>query len=60
MSNYRLLSLGSLDKYLGKKRPEDILVQIEERRALSAELKKVNEALKIIRRTIFLLTNREN
>ena len=60
MSNYRLLSLGSLDKYLGKKRPEDILVQIEERRALSAELKKVNEALKIIRRMIFLLTNREN
>jgi len=60
MSNYRLLSLGCLDKYLGKKRPEDILIQIEERRALSAELKKVNEALKIIRRTIFLLTNREN
>ena len=60
MSNYRLFSLGSLDKYLGKKRPEDILVQIEERRALSAELKKVNEALKIIRRMIFLLTNREN
>jgi hypothetical protein len=45
---------------LGKKRPEDILIQIEERRALSAELKKVNEALKIIRRMIFLLTNREN
>jgi len=38
-------------KYLGKKKPEDILVQIKERKALSAELKKVNEALKIIKRS---------
>lgn len=38
-------------KYLGKRRPEDILAQIKQRKALSAELKKVNEALKIIERS---------
>jgi hypothetical protein len=38
-------------KYLGKKKPEDVLAQIKERKALSVELKKVNEALKIIRRS---------
>ena len=36
-------------KYLGKRRPEEALNQIKERKVLSVELKKVNEALKIIR-----------
>lgn len=38
-------------KYLGKKKPEELLLQIKERKVLSAELKKVNEALKILRRS---------
>ena len=38
-------------KYLGKKKPGGILKQIKERKALSAELKKVNEALRIIKRS---------
>jgi len=38
-------------KYLGKSRPEGIVSQIKERRALSLELKKVNEALRIIKRS---------
>lgn len=38
-------------KYLGKKYPEEIFGQIKERNALRIELKKVNEALKIIRRS---------
>lgn len=38
-------------KYLGKRMPEEILAQIKERKALNAELKKVNEALKIIKRS---------
>lgn len=38
-------------KYLGKKRPEEVLNQIKERKALGVELKKVNEALRIIKRS---------
>lgn len=38
-------------KYLGKKRPEVIFNQIKERKALKEELKKVSEALNIIRRS---------
>jgi len=38
-------------KYLGKRKPDEIANQIQERKALSGELKKVNEALKIIRRS---------
>ena len=38
-------------KYVGKKRPENILAQIKQRKALKAELKKVKEALKIIKRS---------
>jgi hypothetical protein len=39
-----------VQKYLGKDRPADILKQIEERRRLRVELKKVNEALKVLKR----------
>ena len=35
-------------KYLGYAKPEDILKQIKERNALKVELKKVNEALRIL------------
>ena len=38
-------------KYLGKRRPEEVVNQIKERKALSVELRKVNEALKIIKRS---------
>ena len=38
-------------KYVGKRKPEEILVQIKERKALNAELKKVDEALKVIKRS---------
>ena len=38
-------------KYLGKDRPEDIIKQLQQRKALKAELKKVNEALKTLKRT---------
>ena len=34
-------------KYLGRKKPEEILQQIRERRRLKAELKKVDDALRI-------------
>ncbi len=37
-------------KYLGKENPADLLKQIAERRALKAELKKVEEGLKVVRR----------
>ena len=37
-------------KYLGKSEPRDLLKQLNERKVLKAELKKVNEALKILRR----------
>jgi len=36
-------------KYLGKRRPEEVVSQIKERNALSVELRKVNEALRIIK-----------
>ena len=38
-------------KYLGKDRPEDLLKQLNERMALKAELKKVTEALRILKRS---------
>ena len=36
-------------KYLGKNKPALIIKQIKERKALNAELKKVNESLRIIK-----------
>ncbi len=38
-------------KYLGKNKPELVISQIKERKALSLELRKVNEALRIIKRS---------
>jgi len=38
-------------KYIGKAKPEIMLKQIKERKSLKAELKKIIEALKIIRRS---------
>ena len=38
-------------KYLGKNKPEEVIRQIKERKALLAELKKVNDALRIIKRS---------
>ena len=38
-------------KYLGKRKPEEVASQIKERKALSVELRKVNEALRIIKRS---------
>ncbi|MFH1127926.1 MAG: hypothetical protein WAW67_03355 [Candidatus Omnitrophota bacterium] len=38
-------------KYLGKSRPEEVVSQIKERKALNVELRKVNEALRIIKRS---------
>ena len=38
-------------KYLGKIRPEEVVSQIKERKGLSVELRKVNEALRIIKRS---------
>jgi hypothetical protein len=40
-----------LHKYLGKDRPENLLKQIKERKLLKAEMKKVAEALKILKRS---------
>jgi len=40
-----------IHKYLGKNKPEDLIKQIKERKALLRELKEVNEALKLISRT---------
>lgn len=37
-------------EYLGKDKPEDLLKQLNERKALKAELKKVNEALRVLKR----------
>lgn len=37
-------------RYLGKNRPEELLGQIKKRKALKAELKKVKEALGILKR----------
>ena len=38
-------------RYLGKEKPEALMKQISERRALKAELKKVQEGLKLVKRT---------
>jgi hypothetical protein len=40
-----------IHKYLGKSKPELIIKQIKQRNNLKEELKKVNEALKTIRRS---------
>jgi len=40
-----------IQKYLGKNKPEAIIRQIRERNVLKRELKKVNEALKIVKRS---------
>lgn len=37
-------------KYLGKSRPEAIIRQLKERKSLKEELKKINEALRILKR----------
>ena len=37
-------------RYLGKEKPESLIKQISERRQLKAELKKVKEGLKIVKR----------
>ncbi len=39
-----------LHKYLGKDKPEGLIKQLGERKALVVELKKVNEALRILKR----------
>lgn len=39
-----------VQKYLGKDKPEELLKKIKQRKMLRDELKKVNEALKIIKR----------
>ena len=38
-------------KYLGKDKPGSLIKQLSERKALKVELKKVNEALRILNRT---------
>lgn len=38
-------------KYLGKDKPGSLIKQLGERKALKAELKKVNEALRMLNRT---------
>ena len=38
-------------KYLGKERPEEVASKIKERKELGLELRKVNGALRIIRRS---------
>ena len=40
-----------IQKYLGKNKPEEIIRQIRERNVLKRELKKVSEALKIVKRS---------
>lgn len=40
-----------VQKYIGRKYPDDVAKQVEERRSLKKELKKVKEALKIIKRS---------
>jgi hypothetical protein len=40
-----------INKYLGKDKPESLIKQIKERKALLNELKKVNEAVELINRT---------
>jgi len=38
-------------KYLGKNEPADLLKKLNERKVLKSELKKVNEALRMLKRT---------
>jgi hypothetical protein len=38
-------------KYLGKEKPEELIKEIKERKALLEELKKVNKAIELIKRT---------
>ena len=40
-----------VQKYIGKNRPEELMSQIKQRMMLTNELKKVNEALKILKRS---------
>lgn len=40
-----------IHKYLGKNEPQDILKQTKLRKSLKNQLKKVNEALKVLRRS---------
>lgn len=40
-----------MHKYLGKSKPEALIREIKQRNALRQELKKVNEALKILKRS---------
>lgn len=40
-----------IQKYLGRKKPEEITKQLLERKSLKLELKKVDESLKIIKRS---------
>lgn len=37
-------------KYLGKKRPDDVVKKLQERKMLKEQLKKIDDALKILRR----------
>lgn len=37
-------------KYLGKVKPQQLIIQIHQRKVFKSELKKVNEALKILKR----------
>lgn len=40
-----------IQKYLGRKKPEEMIKKIAERKSFESELKKVNESLKMIRRS---------
>lgn len=40
-----------VQKYLGKDKPVELIKKIKERKALKSELKKVNEALRILKRS---------
>ena len=40
-----------IQKYLGKVKPEELITQLKERRLLRAELRKVEEALRVLRRS---------
>ena len=40
-----------LQEYLGKNKPVELVKQIKERKLLKSELKKVNEALRILKRS---------
>ena len=40
-----------MQKYLGKVKPDKLIKQLKERRLLKVELRKVNEALKVLKRS---------